>query len=298
VAGASGTTQEFRGRFGVCTRQDIAALPAADEAPDNESAYPIRIRSALIARLGAARRIPDVRRPGDLRMLERLTNDYPALGSDRGWNARFGRELNCTEDRSHLGSTGLPVLEGKHIQPFLADTAAARFRIEESTARHLLPQATFTRPRVGYRDVSGVSNRLSLIAALIPAGVVTTHTLLCARTAMDEVRQHFLCGVFNSYVLNAIVRMLMGGHVTTSLVESLPVPPWTGGQAQLRIARLARRLSQAPQRAHTRARLQALVAVMYQFDRATYAELLTGFPLVPQAERTLALESFERLRQR
>ena len=51
----------------------------------------------------------------------------------------------------------------------------------------------------------------------MPGGVVTTHTLFCLRTPLPLSRQHFLCGVFNLYVLNAVVRLLMGGHVTTSL---------------------------------------------------------------------------------
>jgi hypothetical protein len=29
-------------------------------------------------------------------------------------------------------------------------------------------------------------------------------------------------------MINAVVRMLMGSHVTTGLVEGLPVPKWTG----------------------------------------------------------------------
>jgi hypothetical protein len=33
--------------------------------------------------------------------------------------------------------------------------------------------------------------------------------------------------------------MLMGSHVTTSLMESLPAPLWTGSKAQRRIADIA-----------------------------------------------------------
>jgi hypothetical protein len=33
--------------------------------------------------------------------------------------------------------------------------------------------------------------------------------------------------------------MLMGGHVTTSLMESLPVPPWTASDRQQQIAAVA-----------------------------------------------------------
>ena len=60
---------------------------------------------------------------------------------------------------------------------------------------------------------------------------------------LPDEQQHFLCALFNSSSLNRIVRMLMGGHVTTSLVEHLPAPPWTGGPDQRRLAELAQQLS-------------------------------------------------------
>jgi hypothetical protein len=40
--------------------------------------------------------------------------------------------------------------------------------------------------------------------------------------------------------------MLMGSHVTTSLVENLPVPLWHAGADQRRICELARELAATP----------------------------------------------------
>jgi len=126
-------------------------------------------------------------------------------------------------------------------------------------------------------------------AAIVPAGVVTTHTLFCLKTPIDIERQHLLCACFNSYVLNAIVRLLMGGHLTTSLVEGLPVPPWTGSPRQRRIARLSRRLSAGAAPSRLAARLQALVALEYGVDRETFGRILQTFPLVPETARLDAL---------
>src|SRR5688572_10139567 len=77
----------------------------------------------------------------------------------------------------------------------------------------------------------------------MPADVVTTHTLFCLRNDLTLVQQHFLCGVFNSDLLNRVVRLLMGSHVTTSLVEHLPVPRWERSAVHRRISRIAERLS-------------------------------------------------------
>ena len=47
--------------------------------------------------------------------------------------------------------------------------------------------------------------------------------------------------------------MLMGSHVTTGLVEHLPVPLWTGTRDQKRLAELARRLGEHPAPEETQA---------------------------------------------
>ena len=125
---------------------------------------------------------------------------------------------------------------------------ASERRIDAGCRRDALPDLRFTRARLAYRDVSGVGNRRALIAAVIPGNVVTTHTLFCLRNPLPLDQQHFLCGVFNSDLIDAIVRMLMGGHVTTSLMESLPVPPWTGSARQQQIAAIALTLARTKRR--------------------------------------------------
>ena len=98
---------------------------------------------------------------------------------------------------------------------------------------------------------------------MIPADVVTTHTLFCLRQRFTAPQQHFLCGLFNSTAVNTIVRFLMGGHVTTGLVEGLPIPPWTGTPDQLRIAELAEQLAANPDEPTAMAELNESVGVLY-----------------------------------
>ena len=254
-----------RMRLGVRTSAEIESLPDADDATAARSDTFLKVDVATLTAVGgAARRIPDFRRGEDLGWLQRVVQGYPPLGAAHGWGVRFGRELNVTDDRRSFGSVGLPVLEGKHLLPFAAQADAAPLRIDPAEAARLLPDRRHQRPRLAYRDVSGAANRLSLIAAIVPADVVTTHTIFCLRSPVPLQQQHYLCGLFNSYVLNAVVRMLMGAHVTTSLVEGLPVPAWTDAVEDRRIARLAARLAQAPGSRRVHAALQAAVARRYR----------------------------------
>jgi hypothetical protein len=236
-------THEMRARFGVRSTEEIDALPSVEHL-DGTSGEVMRLSTDVIrSASGNALRIPDIRRQDLFARLLDIRRRIAALGSASGWAATFGRELNASDDRKRFSDNGLPVLDGKHISPFRTAVEASRRRIDAAVARKLLPGLRFTRARLAYRDVSGVGNRHALIASVIPANVVTTHTLFCLRNPLLLVQQHFLCGVLNSDLMDAIVRMLMGGHVTTSLMESLPVPLWTGSDVQNQIAAIASTLS-------------------------------------------------------
>jgi hypothetical protein len=278
-------------RTGVRTIADIESLPDVDD-PAAASPHFLSIEAETLRDVGGtARRIPDLRRRGDLDWLRRIAAAYPALGAADGWRARFGRELNATEDRSAFGPTGLAVIGGRHLSPFAIRSDASSPRIDAEAAARLLPDRRYLTRRLAYRDVSGVGNRLSLIAAVVPAGVVTTHTVFCLRSTLPLRRQLFLCGLFNSFVLNAVVRLLMGTHVTTSLVEGLPVPRWSGAPPQRRIARLAAALARRPDDQRQHALIQAAIARLYGFDPETFAGVLDAFPLVPTVEREAALDA-------
>jgi hypothetical protein len=276
---------DIQGHFGLTTSEDIENLGERDHL---DTAWPIRLSASTLRRIGGPLlRIPDARRSDELRLVDRWMRTYPPVGGASGWNARFGRELNATDDRRHFGPAGLPIIEGKHIEPFRVCTNRIVHRIQPERALSLLPDARFKIARLGYRDVSSVSNTRSLIAAVLPADVVTTHTIYCLRTPTSSQAAHFLCAVFNSFVMNVVVRLLMGGHVTTSLVEQLPVPVWTAGPGSMRLARLAQRLS----RGHAdrlAARLEAEVAAMYNVAAADFDRILSGFPLVPDGFKAAA----------
>jgi hypothetical protein len=236
-------TQDMHARFGVRSAEEIDALPSVEHL-NGQTDNAMRLTTDVIRRAsGPALRIPDVRRRDLFARLIDIRRTIPALGSADGWAAAFGRELNASDDRKRFSHSGLPVLDGKHISPFRTAVEASGRRIDAAIAREALPHLRFTRARLAYRDVSGVGNRRALIAAVIPGNVVTTHTLFCLRNPLPLEQQHFLCGVLNSDLIDAIVRMLMGGHVTTSLMESLPVPVWTGSARQQQIAAIAMTLA-------------------------------------------------------
>jgi len=254
----------------------------------------------LLERLsGDTLTIPWLKAPIDLAIAERSAALFPRLGSDHGWSAQFGRELNATEDREvfRQAGKGLPVVEGKQIEPFRVDLAASRWSIRGPDASARLRNDRYMRARLAYRDVAGATNQLTLLAALLPAGCVSTHTVFCLRTPMPLADQQLLCGLFNSFVVNYLVRLQVSTHVTTALVERLPVPTRQHApRAAREIAALARALARRPDAAAA-ARLQAAVAALYQLTIDEFEHVLSTFPLVPKTLRDETLDIFRRERK-
>ena len=245
--------------------------------------------------------IPEIGGPDDVRILERISAGVPWLGSGSGWNIQFGRELNATDDRSAFvtrtaGSTARPVIEGKHVEPFRVHVRRSQLQMRsdaEQTRR--IPR----RARLAYRDVASATNRVTLIAAIVPASAVTTHTLFCLRTPLPLQEQYVLCALLNSFVANYLVRFRVTTHVTIALVSRLPVPIVRRGDPLFaRLASLSEQLTAAGGEVEERPQyveMQALVARLYGLSESDFAHVLKTFPLIPQSVRDAALAAFTNL---
>jgi len=281
---------------------DPTVLESDDGGPTSRSNwFPVKVTPDLIRHLsGNSLAIPDLRTPVDVAIAERAATLFPPMGSEAGWSARFGRELNATDDRRSFEPAGvadLPVIEGKHVEPFGVRLEEAERSIRRSEARRLIHRERYERPRLAYRDVAGATNRLTLIAAILPARCISTHTLFCLRSPLSLASQHFLCGLFNSFVVNYLVRMRVTTHVTTATVEGLPIPPSGYSPVEREIAALARLLSRRQDRTAF-SRLQTLAAGLYQLTNAEFRHVLNTFPLVATEIRDAVYDAYVARRHR
>jgi len=298
VTGTTGCpTDRIPCRFGV---SDPEAL---DERPEPD---PVIVSRALLARLSGEDdlAIPQVSSPADLRILEKISMLHPRLSSADGWNAHFGRELNASDDRAAFrpatGADGArPVLEGKHLMPFRV--ALERSALEVRPGADVSSHAP-RRPRLAYREVASATNRLTLIAAIVPARAVTTHTLFCLRNPLPLRRQLVLCALLNSLVANYLVRFRVHTHVTAAILSTLPVPwipPGDPDEALLR--QLAERLGRSCGPVEEQieyAALQALAARRYGLTPGELERVVDSFPLLPAPVRRAVVEEGARLHLR
>jgi hypothetical protein len=190
----------------------------------------------------------------------------------------------------------LPVIEGKHLEPFRARIEASARAVSRRVAATLVDaERTFLRPRLAYRDVASATNRVTLIAARLPAGVVSTHTVFCLKTAMSRSRQCCLLALLNSLVVNYLVRLQVTTHVSTAVMARVPVPcPDEGSPVFDDLGGLARTLERTGLDGHdaTYARLNALVARLYGLTTDQYAHVVGTFPLLPESLRATCLVAY------
>lgn len=295
VTATKGTpTQRFGVRLGEV---DPAMLDAARVSGEP---YSLELSPGLLERLsGDGLAIPFVKNRRDLSIAERAAGLFPPLGSSRGWGARFGRELNATDDRGlfRTSTHGLPVVEGRQINPFSVRTDRATRFVSRGDASKRLGDR-WRRHRLAYRDVASATNRLTLIAGVLPPDSVSTHTVFCLRTPLSLASQYFLCGLFNSYVVNYLVRLWVTTHVTTAIVEGLPLPRRLDAPGAFReIAAFTRQLvrGSVKDRTSVLARLNARVAALFQLSPDEFAHVVSTFPLIPLEERNQALVDYRTL---
>ncbi len=295
TATTGGPTRSIACRLGVV---DPASLDSLPDSGSPALAFPVRFTPALLKRIsGESLALPYVIRDVDLALLERLVSTHPALADPGGWTVSFGRELNASDDRRHFTTDagGLPVVEGKHLSPFRVETNRAKRFLPRAVASRLLDETrAFGRSRLAYRDVASSTNRLTLIAAVVPAGVVTVHTVFCLKARLPEAAQWVLCALLNSFVANYVVRLRVTTHVTAGVMKSLPVPrPTEGSDAWRDLERGARRLATGSPAPHAHAALQARVARLYDLSRVEFAAVLESLPLVDRHLRAASLAAFD-----
>jgi hypothetical protein len=289
TASAGASTDRITCRFGLTSVDEIdSAHPAA-----------LTVSRELVTRLsgGEDLGLPELLSTRDLGIVERIAARVPWLGSRSGWCAQFGRELNATDDRHAFrprtsAGSGRLVVEGKQLDPFRVELARSGFELPaDAPASRRIPY----RARLAYRDVASATNRLTLIAAVLPPNAVSTHTLFVLKMPLPLGTQRVLCALLNSFVANYLIRLRVSTHVTVSLLSRLPVPLLTPHDpAFQRLDALTHSLMHIAnvEGSADYVELQALAARLYGLEAGEFAHVLSTFPLVAEATRDACLDRF------
>ena len=152
----------------------------------------------------------------------------------------------------HTTNIGYPLYEGKMINMFTHEFSTPRYWIDVEEGRNVLknkesnrmkkinrnhnvkPQIDSDEYRLAWRDVTNTVDRRTLISTILPPNVFLGHTLSYIRPtyfdgekyyhSLSDAETLFLCGIFNSFPIDFILRHRINLHASIFHLMQLPVP--------------------------------------------------------------------------
>ena len=250
----------------------------------------------------------ELRGDTDLRIAERFFAQPDRL---KAWclerHIRFGCDLHMTADAGcfqQADAASFILHEGKTFHQYTDIwDAKPRYSVAPEALRPATAEAA-RHYRLAFRDIARSNDERTMIASIVPPGVVFGHTGTVERSPSDRkiADALVLCALFNSFPFDWLVRQKAATHVSLHLLDALPVPSFDdatyrfladaalrlscnhAGYAALWKQQSGRRQSQSvsehqDNRLDLRARIDAAVAKAYWLERHHYEHLLTGFNL-------------------
>ena len=322
-----GGTQRFPAAF---MRHDVAELT---RFPDEGALW---LDVELVKRLSPETfSIMEFKSELDIYIAEKMFK-FPVLGEQLPgeWNLKLSSEFNMTTDsklfKPEPGDKRLPLFEGKMIWQFDAAYAKPRYWVDIEEGRRAVLGRTsdeqqvldYQSYRVGFRDIARNTDTRTLICTVIPPAfhgnkLPTIQQYDENRNELISIEQQlFICGTWNSFVLDWVLRQKVSTTINFFFIYQLPVPRLSASDKRFMsiVHRAARLICTTPEfddlaqtvglkshkggatnpaeRALLRAELDGLVAHLYGLSEAEFAHILGTFPLVAEPVKIAALNAW------
>jgi len=331
----SGVTESFRAAFRINTREAVSRDKLHEFL--NSRKADLRLSTDLVRRLSPdSLSIMEFKNEMDVSIAEKMLR-FPFLGEQMpgNWNVHLTNELHMTGDsdlyQNKPGKGRLTLFEGKMINQFTASFAKPRYWVAVKAGRsRVLGKTKDTGQRLEsdcyrlcFRDVASNTNERTMLSAILPP-CFFGHTISAVRVLDEDGAeilpkpvQAFLCGVWNSFAVDYMVRSKVSSHLSFYYIYQLPIPRLTVKDPTfMAIAnRSARLICSSPEfdsvahefglsgpdegvidsagRARLRAELDGIVANLYGLTEEEFAYILTTFPVVPEGTKDAALAAFK-----
>lgn len=330
-----GKTTEFPSAF---MRLDVQEL---ERFPSPES---LRISFDMVRKLSPdSLSVMEFKNEIDVRIAEKMLR-FPLLGEkiDGKWNLRLTREFDMTND-SHLfkqqpGKGRLPLYEGKMIHQFTHQFAEPRYWVDEQEGRKAIlgrngndngQKLDYQNYRLGFRDVASSTNERTMISTIIPptfhGNKIPTVKIVdeIGNMLIDISSQLFICGVWNSFIIDWLLRTKVTTTLNFFYIYQLPIPRLTQSDRHFTdiVQRAAKLICTTPEfdelaqetlnsvetrnfaslqcgvtdetdRAKLRAELDGIIAHLYGLTEEEFTYILSTFPIVSEQVKQDALEAY------
>ncbi|MEH2178181.1 Eco57I restriction-modification methylase domain-containing protein [Nostoc sp.] len=271
----------------------------------------------------------------DLLIAEKVSKS-PLLGEklNKCWNISLQSEFHMTNDsylfQQEIKPKMLPLYEGKMIHQFNYQFDKPRYWIVEQEGRSALlgrkedkgQRLDYQDYRLGFRKIARNTDARTMISTIIPPNF-HAESFQSVRTYDNEEKRQigydvmfYLCGVWNSFVLDYLLRLRVTANVNFFYVYQLPVPRLTKNDRYFNdiVQRAAKLICTTPEfdelaqevglgshqqgvtneteRAKLRAELDGMVAHLYNLTEDEFSYILTTFPIVNVTVKEAALEAY------
>jgi hypothetical protein len=330
-----GNTQAFPVRFMRHEVAELADFPASDD---------IYLDVPLIRKLSPdSLSVMEFKQPIDITIAQKMLQ-FPLLGEkiEDKWNLKLTREFDMTND-SYLfkpePATGrLPLYEGKMIHQFTHqfESASPRYWVDEKEARQAIlgkkqdtqQKLDYQDYRLGFRKIARNTDIRTIISTIIPPNFCSENFQIAL--AFDENNNRYieyremlaLCALWNSFVIDSMLRQRISANVNFFYVYQLTVPRLQEGDKWFTeiVERAAKLICTTPEfdnlleevkskkvkgkseeivgvtdeveRAKLRAELDGIIAHLYGLTEIEFAHILSTFPIVPAPTKQATLNAY------
>lgn len=227
----------------------------------------------------------------------------------------------------------LPLYEGKMIHQFTHQYALPKYWLDEKEARQALLKRgevdkgqilDYQTYRLGFRSVSSSTNERSLISSLIPKSVFCGNSLSISEYEQNNFRENegfkfFIVTILNSFLIDWMLRQKVSQNLNFFYIYQLPIPRLKEGDKYFQeivenaaklictteeFEQLAKEVgigshkngvTEEAERMAIRAKLDAIVAHLYELTPTEFQHILSTFPLVPESVKTATLKAYQTL---
>ncbi|NCR89202.1 MAG: ATP-binding protein [Microcystis aeruginosa G11-01] len=227
----------------------------------------------------------------------------------------------------------LPLYEGKMIHQFTHQYALPKYWLDEKEARQALLKRgevdkgqilDYQTYRLGFRSVSSSTNERSLISSLIPKLVFCGNSLSISECEQNNFQDNqsfkiFIVAVLNSFLIDWMLRQKVSQNLNFFYIYQLPIPRLKEGDRYFEeIVEKASKLicvseefdelakevgigshkngvTEETERAKIRAKLDAIVAHLYELNEIEFQHILSTFPLASESVKTATLKAYQNL---
>lgn len=313
---------------GSSTRDDLRVQHATGTAEGVVETGRARIGRKALRSIRPDLTVPEVRSAKEWRLFRAMSMLAPsAVKRGSPWECEIVREVDMTRDRKDFlrspGSSCIPLIEGRMVHQHRFGAKAYRsgtgrkatwdpvlLKRNELTPqfwypRHRLPDSIARRSstlRAGFCDITGQTNERSMLAALIPSGVVCGNKVPTVTFPNDPRENRLLLwlAVANSFTFDWALRRIVTTTVNYFVLKSVPFPRLQPDSLPgRRLVEASRELrcidseGNAPdvwRTAELRASIDIAVHAAYGLGFEDLALILRDFPLLDRGQPPLERE--------